>query len=105
MKSKYKSFIYSIGLLFFATGVLNMSWWIYVCTKYTNFEETKTAYLNLFPEFLQNAFLLTVITIFQFAIATFIFFKSKEAGYLKKASQILMVISSIFCGWNIFSLM
>ncbi|KAF2515224.1 hypothetical protein [Flavobacterium foetidum] len=105
MKSKYKSFIYTIGVLFFATGVLNMSSWMYICTKHTDFEETKKAYLGLFPEFLQNAFLLTAITILLFAIAAFIFYKSKNAGYLKKTSQILMVFSSILCGWNIFSLM
>ncbi len=76
-----------------------------MCTKYTEFEETKAAYLNLFPEFIANAFFLTIIDIIILGIAVIIFSEFKKAGYLKKMSKILMIISSILCGWSIFSLM
>lgn len=105
MKSKYKSIIYSIGVLLLAVGILNKFWWIYVCILYTEFEECKVAYLSLFPKYLQNAFLLTVIEIFLLAVAAIIFSESKKAAYLKKTSKILMIISLILCGWSVFSLM
>lgn len=76
-----------------------------MCTKYTEFEETKAAYLSLFPEFIANAFFLTIIDIIASGIAAIIFFESIKAGYLKKTSKILMIISLILCGWSIFSLM
>lgn len=105
MKSKYKSIIYSIGVLLLTVDILNKLWWIYICTLYTEFEDCKTAYLSLFPECLQNAFLLTVIEIILLAIAAIIFSKSKKALYLEKISQILMIISLILFGWSVFSLM
>ena len=105
MKSKYKSIIYSIGVLLLAVGILNKLWWIYVCTLYNEFEECKIAYLSLFPKCLQNAFLLTVIEIFLLTVAAIIFSESKKAAYLKKMSKILMIISLILCGWSVFSLM
>jgi hypothetical protein len=105
MKSKYKSIIYSIGVLLLTVGVLDKVWWIYICTVYTKFEDCKAAYLSLFPDFFQNAFLLTVIEIFLLAIAAIIFLESKKAAYLKKLSQILMIISLTLCWWSVFSLM
>ncbi|MNG09151.1 hypothetical protein D3C87_1424320 [compost metagenome] len=105
MKSKYKSIIYSIGVLLLTVGVLSKLWWLYICTLYTEFEESKVAYLSLFPECLQNAFLLTVIEIFVLAVAAIIFSESKKAAYLKKISKILMIVSLILCGWSVFSLM
>jgi glycerol uptake facilitator-like aquaporin len=105
MKFKYKSVIYNIGVLVLAAAILNKLWWIYVCTIYTAFEDCKAAYLSFFPKYLQNAFLLTVIEIFLLAIAAIIFSESKKAGYQKKISKILMIISLILCGWNLFSLM
>lgn len=105
MKSKYKSFIYSIAVSLLAISVLNKIYWIYICGQYTEFEETKTAYLSLFPEFLQNAFFLTVIEITALSAAIILFLESIMTGYLKKTSQILMILSAILCWWNIFSLM
>ncbi|MBF4516139.1 hypothetical protein IRZ71_07290 [Flavobacterium sp. ANB] len=105
MKSKYKSIIYGIGVLLLTADILNKFWWIYICTRYTKFEDCKAAYLSLFPECLQNAFLLTVIEIFLLAIAAIIFSESKKTAYLKKLSKILMIISLVLCGWSVFSLM
>lgn len=105
MKSKYKSIIFSIGVLLVTVSILNKVWWIYVSTLYTKFEDCKAAYLSLFPGYLQNAFLLTVIEIFLLAIAAIIFLESKKAAYLKKLSRILMIISLTLCWWSVFSLM
>ncbi|QOG04744.1 hypothetical protein [Flavobacterium sp. MDT1-60] len=105
MKSKYKSIIYSIGVLLLTVGVLDKLWWLYICTIYTEFEECRVAYLSLFPERFQNAFLLTVIEILLLAVAAIIFSESKKAIYQKKASKILMIISLILFGWSVFSLM
>lgn len=105
MKSKYKSLIYILGVLLLIISILDKIFWIYICTKYTEFEETKTAYLSLFPKFIANAFFLTIIDIIALGIAAIIFFEFKKAGYLKRTSKILMIISSILCGWSIFSLM
>jgi hypothetical protein len=105
MKSKYKPFIYSIGVLLLTVGILNKLRWAYICTIYNEFEECKVAYLSLFPDCLQNAFLLTVIEISLLAVAAIIFSESKKAAYLKKISKFLVIISLVFCGWSIFSLM
>jgi len=105
MKPKYKSIIYSIGVLLLAVNILDKIWWIYISSIYSDFEDCKTAYLSLFPKSLQNAFLLTVIEIFSLAITAIIFSKAKKAAYLKNTSKILMIISLVLCGWNVFSLM
>lgn len=104
-KYKYRSLAYIVGLLLLLISVFNKICWIYVCVKYTEFEETKAAYLTLFPEFLANLFLLNSIDVIISGIAGFIFFKFKKAGCLKKTSMILMIISLLLCGWTVFSLM
>lgn len=86
-------------------SVLNKIYWIYLCTKYTEFEETKNAYLDLFSKFMANAFFLTIMDIVVSGIAVIIFLESKTTGYLKNVSKWLMILSSILCGWSIFSLM
>ncbi|SHF73362.1 hypothetical protein SAMN05443663_1017 [Flavobacterium defluvii] len=105
MNFRYKSVIYIVGVVLLIISILNKIWWIYMCTKYTEFEETKTAYLSLFPKFIANAFFLTSMDIIASGIAVIIFLKFKNAGYLKSTSKVLMIISSILCGWSIFSLM
>jgi len=105
MKSRYKTIIYSMGVLLLAINVLDKIWWIYISKIYTEFEDCKTAYLSVFPECIQDAFLLTVIEIFSLAITAIIFSKAKKVAYLKKTSKILMIISLVLCGWNVFSLM
>ena len=105
MKSKYKTSIYIIGVMLLIISILDKICWIYMCAKYTEFEETKAAYLSLFPKFIANAFFLTIIDIIASGIAAIIFFESKKAGYLKRPSKVLMIISLILCGWSIFSLM
>lgn len=102
---KYKSFVYSIAVSLLAMSVLNKIYWIYMYRQYVDFEETKTAYLNLFPDFLQDAFILTVIEITALAAAIILFLESIMTGYLKKTSQILVILSVILCWWNLFSLM
>jgi hypothetical protein len=105
MKSKYKTSIYILGVLLLIISILDKICWIYTCTKYTEFDETKTAYLSLFPEFIANAFFLTIIDIIASGIAAIIFYESKKTGCLKRPSKVLMIISLILCGWSIFSLM
>lgn len=83
-KYKYRSLAYIVGLLLLIISVFNKICWIYVCFKFAEFEETKTAYLNLFPDFLANPFLLNSIDVITSGIAGFIFFKFKKSGYLKK---------------------
>ncbi|MDR6763877.1 hypothetical protein J2Y38_004101 [Flavobacterium sp. 2755] len=105
MKYKYKTSIYILGVLLLVISILDKIYWIYMCTKYTDFEETKAAYLSLFPEFIANAFFLTIIDIIVSGIAAIIFYESKKTGYLKRPSKVLMIVSLILCGWSIFSLM
>lgn len=105
MRSKYKSLIFTGGVLLFILSLFDKICWIYLCTKYVGFEETKTAYLNLFPRPIANAFFLTIADITVSGIAAVIFLESKQAGYFKNISKCLMILSAILCCWSIFSLM
>lgn len=105
MKSKYRFPIYLIAILLLATVIADTIWWFYITSIYDTFPEMVTAFLEPFPQQLQNARLLSVYEIGLLAIAIFIFVKSINTNYLKRISVILACLSGFLCAWKLFSLM
>lgn len=105
MKVKNISVIFFIGVVMLTAVLADRVWWFLICSQYTTFEQSKTAYLNSFPNYLQDPYLLTVIDILLSALAAFLFSHCRKTKYRERTSRILMILSLILSFWSIFSLM
>ncbi len=99
-------------LLFIAASILlifpvaNMALWVSIASDESKpFEESKAEYLSYFPEFLQNAQLLTVINIVMLATACAFFYKTIISPKYRLTAIILAAFSAVLLMWNALSLM
>jgi hypothetical protein len=83
----------------------NIGWWFYVTTQHETFYEMLTAYLDVFPDWLQNARIITVIDIFFLGVSGFIFMEAAKANYLKILSIVLVGLSALLLLWQVWTLM
>jgi len=106
MKSKI---IFFIGSLLLILAAANIVTWIIISDQpQKNFEAVVKEYVSLFPGFLANPIILTLLNIFMllFAIVCFIYSKTHSNNTLfKKTCLALSIFSGILAGWNLFTLM
>ena len=84
--------------------MIDTIWWLQGWSSSRSFEENKALYLARFPDFLQNAKLITLINIILLGISLFAFFKTQNANYLRTISFILLTISGLLFLLYVFSL-
>lgn len=93
----------SVLLLF---PVVNMALWFSIAADEEQpFEAMKAEYLSYFPEFLQNAQLITVLNIAFLATACAFFYKTIVFPKYRLTAIILAVFSILLLMWNAFTLM
>lgn len=105
MKMKNTVVIFFLGVVILTAVLADRAWWFLICSQYTTFKQSKSAYLTSFPNYLQDPYLLTVISIFLSAVTAFLFSQCRKAKYRERTSKILMILSLVLCFWSIFSLM
>lgn len=92
----------SVLLLF---PVVNVALWFSIAADEQPFEAMKAEYLSYFPEFLQNAQLITVLNIAFLATACAFFYKTIVFPKYRLTAIILAVFSILLLMWNAFTLM
>jgi len=105
MKKK-ESILFFIALILFSLVSLNIYLWISISSNHAiTFEQAKSEYLKKFPEIIRNAKILTLFNILLLSIAAFLFYKLKSVSKLQLWIKILLTISILLIGWQVFSLM
>lgn len=104
--NKPEYFYFIIGLMLLAVVSMDIYWWINISSDASKtFEQVKAEYLLLFPEFIRNARMLTVLNIAGLSIAGLLFYKSTDIAQLKVLGWILVVLCGILVAWQVFTLM
>lgn len=103
MKTRNLLFAFAIICLFIVLADLFL--WFAVTGETNSFEEAKAQYLSYYPDSLQNARLLTVISILLLTAAGFIFLNAAKTNSLKKTASVLGIVSAVLLMWKLFSLM
>lgn len=106
---KVQYVIFIVGLAILILLFSDIVLWIVISEDYSkSLEQVKLEYLNYFPEIIQNAVLLTLLSIFLGIIASACFYycrKHSGSIFLKKLNSVLLVISIIITSWMAFTLM
>lgn len=106
MKKSTATLLFIAAFILLIFPVANMALWIAVASDESKpFETAKAEYLSYFPDFLQNAQLLTVINIALLAAASAFFYKTIIFPKYRLTAIILAAFSALLLMWNAFSLM
>lgn len=104
-----RSLVFIVGFSLMLLAIADMAAWIIIANgSNKNFEETVAEYLSLFPDFIANAVVLTILNILLFLIAIVCFVYSKQKtnkASFKILYLVLIIFSSVLAFWNLFSLM
>ena len=102
---KKPSVLFFLGVVFMLIVVADLLHWFTVTGEASNFEQAKQQYLEHYPAALQNARLLTVISILLLTVSGFIFLNAARTTNFKKAGSLLGMLSALLLMWKIFMLM
>lgn len=102
---KRSSFLFFIALLFLVIVLADVILWFIAADMNPDFERAKQHYLSHYPVAIQNARVLTVISLLLLTIAGFLFMKSTKERGLKVLAALLGMVAAILIMWKIFSLM
>lgn len=102
---KKSSSLFFLAVVFMIIVVADLLHWFMVTGETPDFEQAKQQYLQHYPPAIQNARLLTVISILLLTAAGFIFLNTAKSPNFKKAASILGMLSALLLIWKIFSLM
>ncbi|WP_121666012.1 hypothetical protein [Mesonia aquimarina] len=94
-----------ISSVFSVVALLEFILWILIFKRHDSFKDAKTAYLNLFPEFLHNARLTTGITILLLLISIALFlyvYRNKKLGSISLG---FITVTSLLLLWNIWTML
>lgn len=106
MNNKKSTLLFCAGLIPLFIVIANMALWMITATgNDITFEQMVANYLSHYPEWLQNARLLTIINIVLLGIAGGLFFLSTRNPKLKIVGPSFAILSGILGMWNVFSLM
>lgn len=97
-------FIVASILLLFPVATM-LLWFSIAVDEAQPFEAMKAEYLSYFPDFLQNAQLITVLNIAFLAAACAFFYKTIVFPKYRLTAIILAAFSALLLMWNAFSLM
>lgn len=98
-------FYFIIGLLLLILVLSDIAWWIINYSDARSFEANRDLYLSRFPEFLQNARLVTGIEIGLLVLSFISLRRLREAPSLRNIARVLSIISVVTIFWLVFTLM
>lgn len=102
---KRNSGLFFLAVVFVFIVVADLIHWFMVTADIANFEQAKQEYLEHYPSYIQNARLLTVISILMLTFSGFIFLNAVKTRSFKIASSLLGMLCALLLMWKIFSLM
>lgn len=102
---KRAPFLLFIGLFFLAMVLADLTLWFVATDAKPDFESAKAHYLSHYPEAMQNARLLTVISLLLLTAAGLLFLNASRERGLKIVASLLGMLAALLIMWKIFSLM
>ncbi len=102
---KRSSVLFGIGILFLVIVLIDLIGWFVVTDNTANFEEARQSYLSYYPTPLQNARLLTVISLLLLTFSGFGVLNAATIRALKVVASLLGMVCALLLLWKIFSLM
>ncbi|MCW4469276.1 hypothetical protein OGH69_09885 [Flavobacterium sp. MFBS3-15] len=102
---KIRNILFAVAILCLFAVLADLFLWFAVTGRTDSFEEARSLYVSYYPAALQNARLLTVMSILLLTIAGFIFLNAAKTNSLKKTAAILGIASAVLLMWKLFSLM
>lgn len=102
---KKSSVLFGLGILFLVIVLIDLVSWFVVTDSAANFDEAKQNYLSYYPTPLQNARLLTVISLLLLTFSGFVFLNAAKTRSLKIVASLLGMVCALLLIWKIFSLM
>lgn len=102
---KKQSLLFAFAILCLFLVLADLFLWFAITDNAATFEEARNEYVSYYPAPLQNARLLTVISILLLTIAGFIFLNASRTNSLKKTAAVLGIASAVLLMWKLFSLM
>lgn len=102
---KRSALLFYVALICVIIVLADLYLWFAVSAHNTTFEASKQEYLGHYPAPLQNARMITVVSILLLAFSGFVFLKYPKSERLRIFAVILGFISVILIIWKIFSLM
>ena len=103
-----RKILFFAGLLCLLLAIADLVVWIIIATPEKSFGTAVSDYVSLFPKFIANPVTLTLLNILflLMAIGFFIFSIQKITSLsFRRVCYILIILSGILAGWNLFSLM
>lgn len=102
---KKSSVLFFLAVMFLLIVIADLIHWFVVTGDTSGFEAAKQEYLSHYPSAIQNARLLTVISILLLTFSGFIFLNISKSANFKKSASLLGMLSALLLMWKIFSLM
>ncbi|MGV3460781.1 MAG: hypothetical protein ACO1N9_10055 [Flavobacterium sp.] len=102
---KRSSFLFFMALFFLVLVLADLILWFVATDAKPDFESAKAHYLSHYPEAMQNARVLTVISLLLLTVAGFLFLNASKERGLKVVASLLGMIAAMLIMWKIFSLM
>lgn len=97
--------LFIIAIIILLLIIADLILWFIATGNTNNFEEAKAQYLSHYPNTLQNARLLTVVSIVLLTFTGYIFLNTSKTQSLKSVASVLGFISALLFIWKIFTLM
>lgn len=100
-----KNLKFIIACLLLATGLTSFIYWFTITAKDISFEAMKLEYNAVFPSFLQNSVLQSLVIITILVSAGLLFIQSRTQRSFKIPATAGMALSFLFAFWQLFSIM
>lgn len=104
MRNK-QAFFFFIAVVALMAVLADLLLWFSVTGTGHSFEQSRQEYLSYYPATLQNARLLTVISILLLTLSGFVFLTSARSQHLRVGASVLGLVCAVLMMWKIFSLM
>lgn len=99
------AFFFFIAVLALMAVLADLLLWFSVSGSGHSFEQSRQEYLSYYPSPLQNARLLTVISILLLTLSGFVFLTAARSQRLRVGASVLGLVCAVLMMWKIFSLM
>jgi hypothetical protein len=102
---KKSSVLFALALMFLIIVLADLIRWFVITGETANFDQARQEYLAYYPAALQNARLLTAISLVLLTFSGFVFLSAAKTRSLKVAASLLGMLCALLLIWKIFSLM
>lgn len=106
MTNFLKGIFFLVGLLLLLIVVVDISLWIVISADASkSFEQIKADYYKLLPALFSKRFVLELFNISILTVAAYLFYRSRNANFLRVLSMLFLIICFVLLIWMLFTLL